>query len=401
MSMNIINYELCIAGGCGHAGLPLALAFADRGIKTIAYDINQNTIDKIQSGMIPFVEEGMEEVIKRTLNKTLFLSSDKNVLKEAPILIITIGTPVDEHINPKYTPVMQFIQDVEPLLSSDQTLIMRSTIFPGTMDYIRDFFEDKKKPLSLCFCPERLAEGKALEELKTFPQIISSYDERGLESAKKLFLKLSPKIINLSPKEAELAKLFTNVWRYIKFSVANQFYMMAEDRGASFKKVWSAMREDYPRAQDFPKAGFTAGPCLFKDTMQLASYYNHKFFLGHAAMLVNEGMPDYIRDLLKKKGSLRKKKIGILGMAFKGDIDDIRESLAFKLRKILIFEGATVYCSDEYWKGDSIIQKEEFLSKEELIRRCDVVVIGAPHSSYKQLNFSDKQVIDIWDFTNL
>lgn len=394
-------FELCIVGGCGHAGLPLALAFADHGVKTIAYDINQATIDKIHSGYVPFVEEGMEETLKRTLNKTLFLSSDKKVLQEAQVLIITIGTPVDEHINPKYTPVMQFIQDVEPLLSSEQTLIMRSTIFPGTMDYIRDFFEDKKKPLSLCFCPERLAEGKALEELKVFPQIISSYDDRGLESAKTLFLKLSPKTITLSPREAELAKLFTNVWRYIKFSVANQFYMMAEDSGASFKKIWGAMREDYPRAQDFPKAGFAAGPCLFKDTMQLASYYNHKFFLGHAAMLVNEGMPDYIRDTLKKKGSLRKKKIGILGMSFKGDIDDIRESLAFKLRKLLLFEGATVYCSDEYWKGDSVIQKEEFLSKEELIRQCDIIVVGAPHSAYKKLNFHDKQVIDIWDFTNL
>lgn len=391
------NYELCIVGGCGHAGLPLALAFADRGVKTIAYDINQKTIEKIESGFIPFVEEGLEGALKKNLNKTLFLSSNKAVLQEASTLIITIGTPVDEHINPQYTPVMKFIQDVEPLLSEDQTLIMRSTIFPGTMDYIRSFFEEKNKPLSICFCPERLAEGKALEELKAFPQIISAFDERGLESAQKLFSRLAPKTITLSPREAELAKLFTNVWRYIKFSVANQFFMMAEDGGANFNKIWNAMREDYPRAQDFPKAGFAAGPCLFKDTMQLASYYNHKFFLGHAAMLVNEGMPDYIRDTLKKKEPLRKKKIGILGMAFKGDIDDVRESLAFKLRKLLMFEGAQVFCSDEFWDGNQFIEKSEFLTKEELLRQCDIIVIGAPHTAYKRLNFSGKTIVDIWD----
>ncbi len=391
------SYELCIVGGCGHAGLPLALAFADRGVRTIAYDINQKTIEKIESGILPFVEEGMEEAIRRTLGKTLFLSSDKTVLQKAPVVVITIGTPVDEHINPQYTPVMKFIQDVEPLLSSEQTLVMRSTIFPGTMEYIRSFFEEKAKPLSICFCPERLAEGKALEELKSLPQIVSAFDDRGLETVQKLFARLAPKTITLSPREAELAKLFTNVWRYIKFSVANQFYMMAEDGGADFRKIRDAMREDYPRARDFPKAGFAAGPCLFKDTMQLASYYNHKFFLGHAAMLVNEGMPDYVRDLLKKRGPLRKKKIGILGMAFKGDIDDVRESLAFKLRKLLLFEGAQVYCSDEFWDGGQFIEKDEFLTKEEIIRRCDIIVIGAPHSSYKNLDYSDKPLIDIWD----
>ncbi|MBF0492347.1 MAG: nucleotide sugar dehydrogenase [Deltaproteobacteria bacterium] len=395
--MNNFSYDLVIVGGCGHAGLPLAVSFAEAGLKVCAYDINQQVIQEIRSGKIPFVENGMETSLPKVLEKTFFLSADQKALQQAPAVIVTIGTPIDEHINPQFTPLMKFIREVEPLLKDSQTLIMRSTVFPGTMENIRNFFEEKKKGVSLCFCPERLAEGKALEELKSLPQIVSSFDGRGLETASLLFRKLTEKIIPLNPLEAELAKLFTNTWRYIKFSIANQFYQMAESSGAKFYKIWQAMREDYPRAQDFPKAGFAAGPCLFKDTMQLASFYNHNFFLGHAAMLVNEGMPDYIRDQLKKQGSLRKKKIGILGMTFKGNMDDTRESLAFKLRKILLFEGAQVYCSDEYWKGDRFVEPNEFLSKEELLKQCDIVIIGAPHEGYQSLNYSGKTLIDIWN----
>ena len=151
------------------------------------------------------------------------------------------------------------------------------------------------------------------------------------------------------------------------------------------------MSDGYGRALNIPSAGFAAGPCLLKDTMQLAAFNNNNFFLGHAAMMVNEGLPNYIVECLRHKYDLTKKKIGILGMAFKADIDDTRDSLSYKLGKILRFHGAKVFYTDEYAKDPT------FISKQELIKTCDIVIIGAPHSAYKKLSIPKKvEVINVW-----
>ncbi len=388
-------YDICIIGGCGHVGLPLGLLFADKGFRVLAYDVNVASIANIENGTMPFKEEGCEELLPKVLGKNFFLSNDRTLISQAKYIIVTIGTPVDEHINPQFSPIIQFMEDTEPYLNSEQCLILRSTLFPGTSEKIKNFLEAKNKKISVCFCPERIAEGYALKELQSLPQIISSFDARGLALSKELFSRICEECIVLQPLEAELAKLFTNVWRYIKFSIANQFYMIAADSGLDFSKIKQAMKHHYPRCDDFPGPGFTAGPCLFKDTMQLAAFYQHNFFLGHAAMLVNEGLPDFMTKQLKLKyGNLAKKTIGILGVTFKGESDDVRNSLAFKLRKLLVFEGAKVLCADEYWQDPMLMAKEDVLAK------ADIIVIGAPHLAYQNLNYGKKPVVDIWESTS-
>src|SRR5205085_9968229 len=198
------------------------------------------------------------------------------------------------------------------------------------------------KKVELAFCPERIAEGLAMTELHSLPQIISSFSAEGVARARKLFELLTHDIVVLSPEEAELAKLFTNVWRYIKFAAANQFYMMANDRGLDFERIRQGLAQDYPRAQDMPRAGFAAGPCLFKDTMQLAAFNNNNFVLGHASMMVNEGLPLYVVARVEKQYDLASLTVGILGMAFKAESDDIRSSLSYKLKRILRFKAAAV-----------------------------------------------------------
>src|SRR5207244_7606341 len=156
----------------------------------------------------------------------------------------------------------------------------------------------------------------------------------------------------LEPDEAELAKHFTNTWRYIKFATANQLYMIANDFGLDYERIRSAIAHDYPRAADLPRAGFAAGPCLFKDTMQLAAFNNNNFMLGHASMMVNEGLPLYVVARIEERFDLRSSAVGILGMAFKGESDDIRSSLSYKLRRILRFKADRVICTDPYVSVD-------------------------------------------------
>src|SRR6201999_4121423 len=245
--------------------------------------------------------------------------------------------------------------------------------------------------IEVAFCPERIAEGKAMTELFSLPQIVSARSARGLERAAKLFSLLTDSVVELSPEEAELAKLFTNVWRYIKFAAANQFYMMANDRGLDFERIREGLSRDYPRAADMPGAGFAAGPCLFKDTMQLAALANNNFALGHTAMTVNEGLPLYLVSRLEHRYDISAMTIGILGMAFKGGSDDTRSSLAYKLKRVLEFKARGVLTADPYVTTDP-----RLLPQDEVIERSDLIVIAAPHPQYRGLKIT-KPVADVWN----
>jgi UDP-N-acetyl-D-mannosaminuronic acid dehydrogenase len=231
-----------------------------------------------------------------------------------------------------------------------------------------------------------------MTELFELPQIVSARTPRAAQRAEKLFRNLTEQIVTLEPEEAELAKLFTNTWRYIKFATANQFWMMANDYGLDFERIRHAIRYDYPRAADMPGPGFAAGPCLLKDTMQLAAFNNNNFVLGHAAMLINEGLPLYVVSKLEERFDLAALTVGILGMAFKGGSDDIRESLAYKLRKILSMRAGDVLCTDPY------VTDSRLLPLPEVLERADLLIIAAPHPEYRDLA-TDKPVADIWGIT--
>lgn len=391
--MTNFKYDVCILGGAGHIGLPLGLALANADNRVVLYDINNKALDIISTGKMPFLENGAETVLKKILDKKLFLSNQASTITESYFVIIVIGTPVDEHLNPQFSSFLKLFDNISIFLKDDQHLILRSTVYPGTTEKIKDYLEKTGKKTKISFCPERIAEGKAMKELYTLPQIVSSFNDEAMQEAGKLFGMLSEDIIYLKPTEAELAKLFTNVWRYIQFATANQFYQIADAHGLDFYKIRDAMTYNYPRVKGFPGAGFAAGPCLFKDTMQLAAYSNNNFFLGHAAMLVNEGLPNYVVQKLKSSEDLSTKTVGILGMAFKADSDDKRESLSYKLKKMLEIEANQVLCSDVYIKEDG------FVDAETLLYESDIIILAAGHREYLELRIGDdKKVIDVWNF---
>jgi UDP-N-acetyl-D-mannosaminuronic acid dehydrogenase len=385
--------SVAIIGGCGHVGLPLGLAIASLGRRVALVDTNQSAVDRVNRGEMPFMDRGADEILKTVIaNETLRATTDHAAVADANAVVLVTGTPVDEHLNPSSERLERIIESYAPHFRSTQLLILRSTVYPGTTQRVTGWLHAHGKMLDVAFCPERIAQGHALEESARLPQIISATTPRGVERARDFFTGLTATLIELAPMEAELAKLFTNAWRYLSFAVSNQFFTLASDFGLDFHRIYEAMVKDYPRMAGFARPGFAAGPCLFKDTMQLAAFSNNSFFLGHSAMLVNEGLPNYLVTRLKRQMSLREKTVGILGMAFKADNDDPRESLSYKLRKVLSWEAREVLCSDPY------VDDASFVSAEELIRRSDVVMLGAPHAIYKNLDLAQTHVVDVWNF---
>ena len=384
--------KIVIVGGGGHVGLPLALVLAESGFEVVSLDISASTVSTINLGKMPFEEAGAQEILIKTLaNNTFHATTDHKTLQNADIVIVVIGTPVDEHLNPDPNAVVNAVSACMPFMNSSQLVILRSTVYPGVTNRVKNLLSSADLFPEVTFCPERILEGQALKELRLLTQIIGATSDSGAKRASEVFVKLGVKTITVSPEEAELAKLFTNVWRYIKFAAANQFWLMSNDAGLDFSKIRDAIILDYPRASDLPNAGFTAGPCLFKDTMQLAAFSNNNFTLGHSAMLVNEGLPLYVVSKLEEKYDLTKLKIGILGAAFKGESDDIRSSLAYKLKKILEFKAEKVLMSDPYVKVDP-----NLVSLAEIIDYSDILVIAAPHQVYADIETS-KPIIDIWN----
>jgi UDP-N-acetyl-D-mannosaminuronic acid dehydrogenase len=389
-----LTQKICIIGGCGHVGIPLGLALASRGFAVTLIDVNKEAVAKINSGVLPFTEEGADEILARCVGGGgvghLCATTDVESARVQDAVIFVTGTPVDEHQNPKIHDVLKVINAYLPLLKKEQLIILRSTIFPGTTELIAHELTKHFGQAHLAFCPERILQGKGIEEIFTLPQVIAAVSDESFAAAEAIFAKIAPKIIRLEAKEAELVKLITNTWRYLEFAAANAFYMMVENEGLDFYRVYNAIKDDYPRAEHFPKAGLAAGPCLFKDTMQLSAFYQNNFFLGQSAMLVNEGLPNFlVAQLEKKMGSLVGKSIALLGMTFKANNDDTRESLSFKIKKLLEFKMANILTHDPY------VAKATPL--DEILKKADGIILGTPHNEYKNIT-PTVPFVDCWGF---
>src|SRR4030088_2164910 len=386
--------DVVIVGGCGHVGLPLALSLADSGYRVGIDDIDAAKIDQVRSGSVPFLENGAEELLKKLLpSGRLQLSADPGLLERTDTVILVIGTPIDEFMNPSVRIFDRVVDDLIPHLRDGSLVVLRSTVFPGTTESVERRLRAAGIDAEVVFCPERIAEGHALEEIRSLPQLIGASTDTAFEKASKLFDRLGVQVVRTAPLEAELAKLLTNTWRYMKFAIANQFFQIAHRSGVDYNRVLNAIRQDYPRAQDLPAPGFAAGPCLLKDTMQLSAFTSDHFPMGQAAMQVNEGLPSYIVDTLNSRRPLLGRTVGILGMAFKGESDDPRASLSYKLRKLAQFKGAKVMCTDPY------IQDPTFEPLEKVLRESEVLIVGAPHRAYRTLELDGREVVDVWGIT--
>ena len=384
--------DVGVIGGAGHVGLPLGLVLADEGLRTVLYDIDRDRVETIRQGRMPFLEDGGPELLTRVLSGDRLEIDDRpDLLRECRFLILVIGTPVDEHLNPSFGAIQKALEDCRDQLRNGQTLILRSTIYPGTSRRTQEFLVDKGLGIQVACCPERVAQGYALREIRSLPQIVSAFDQDTLQEVRGLFERVAPDVIEMTPMEAELAKLITNAWRYLQFATVNQFYVIASEHDLDFERILHACQHNYPRMAGLPRPGFAAGPCLVKDTMQLGAFSRNSFVLGHAAMLVNEGLPFHLIRMAKQEGDLSGLTAGVLGMAFKAESDDARDSLSYKLKKLLSLETRRVLCTDPYVKDTGLVPLER------VVEEADILFVGTPHRIYHDLRIPPgKRLVDVW-----
>jgi UDP-N-acetyl-D-mannosaminuronic acid dehydrogenase len=381
--------KISVVGGGGRVGLPLSLVLASAGHKVIIVDSNESRVNQINNRTMPFSEEHSDDIIQSLSIDQLVASTENLSIEKSDVCILIIGTPVLDDGTPSVGALFELVETIIPYLNKTKLLLLRSTVYPNVTQKIKLLLSEAKLEIEVAYCPERIAEGKAIFELKSLPQIIGADSDLAFLKAKEVFECITPKIIRTTIKEAELCKLFANSYRYINFAIANEFFEICQENDINWENVWYALKEDYPRAQGLPTPGFAAGPCLVKDTQQLDYYFNNKFELGRSAIKINEHLPDYVISVLRSMFDLKHKKVGILGMTFKGDVDDFRSSLSFRLKNLLEEEALEVYCSD------AILQKNYFVSLEFLIENSDIIILSTPHKSYKDI-VTKKPLIDLW-----
>jgi UDP-N-acetyl-D-mannosaminuronic acid dehydrogenase len=384
--------DVTVVGGAGHVGIPLVLALVEAGLRVNVNDVNQASLDTLQAGRLPFIEYGAEAVLKKALAnaRLVFTNSPDRVSKRGPV-IITVGTPIDEFLNPVRKVVQDCIDGILPSLAEGQLIVLRSTAFPGTTEWLASYLRAKGRDLKVAFCPERVVQGAGLKESREMPQIVSGTTPDAEREAASLFARIAPEVVVLSPIEAEFAKLFSNAYRYIEFAVTNEFYLIAKSAGVDYQRVLAAMKYKYPRLQGVPRPGFAAGPCLVKDTMQLSAFARNQFGLGHAALLINEGLVLHVVDDLKRRYDLANMAVGLLGMAFKAESDDTRASLSYKFKKILGVQARAVLTTDPFVTTDP-----ELRALDDVIAASDLLILCAPHAAYRTADFRGKPVFDLW-----
>tara|TARA_B100000401_G_scaffold431344_1_gene367287 strand:- start:1327 stop:2559 length:1233 start_codon:yes stop_codon:yes gene_type:complete len=374
--------------GIGRVGLPLALSLNKNGVSTIGFDINQEIVDCVNKKKMPFNEEGYDEIIKKL---DFFATTDLSRIKEVENIIITVGTPLLAHIETDLTQINIVLKSITDYLEPNHNLILRSTVAPKTTNYIKRYIETNTnfkigKNIFLSFCPERIAEGKALKELESLPQVIGSEDKLSAQMAEDIFCNLSSKIFHTNYVSAELVKLFNNTYRYINFSISNQFAMIAEDFDASIYDIIEMTNTDYPRGQ-IPSPGLTAGTCLRKDFGMINETSSYSDLLLNS-WKVNEFIPKFLVQNILKEKEIFGKKIGVLGYSFKMDTDDTRDSLVPKMIRYIEREVPEKVFIHEPCIEGLLDKRYENSALNEVLENCEIIFIALNHSIFKE-NIND------------
>lgn len=395
-----MSYKVAVIGAAGHVGLPLALVLADQGNDVVGIDINESAVEEINGGSMPFYEEGADTLLKKSLISGNFrMTTDLSRVEKSDVIVIILGTPVDENFNPILSGLVRLIDNLCPFLHRGQKIILRSTVSPGTTDRVKKTIEKKTglvegEDFDLVYAPERVLQGKAISEIKHLPHIIGAYSEECFERIGGFFDTFSDASRHhVKPVEAEIGKLITNMTRYVNFALANEFHMIADLHGANVNRIIDVCNDDYPRLHLPGPGPNVGGPCLFKDGWFLIEKVPFNDLIV-TSFRINEGMPAQIVTKLEKDESIES--VAILGMAFKANSDDTRNSVSFKLKKQLEFRGYDVRCVDPHVPG---------YDDWSALEGVDALVLMTPHKEFADLagvmqrvKNPEALVVDIWGF---
>jgi len=397
------NIHVCVIG-LGRVGLPLSTVLAVSGLKVSGVDVDQKKLESIRNSQCPFYDPPLQESLEKANQmKNLFVENNLSNIEDVDIIIFTIGTPnVENEVD--YTQLYGALEEVGKIDLTNKLIIMRSTLPPQTTEEIViPFLEDKTGlkagvDFGIAMCPERILEGQAIKEIYELPEIVGGINSISNKISSELFKIINPnkEILFTSPAGAELAKLFTNIFRYISFALSNEFAIWAERYGLDASTLIKIANHNYSRS-NIPIPGFVGGPCLSKDGVFLDNNTTFASIISTAWKL-NESIPKHIVNNLKElTGVLFNKKISVLGSAFKSGSDDIRQSPAMKLIEILKSYHAHVLVHDPYVKGTKSI--------DEALDNPDIVIIATNHKEFKTLipvlnQCGCKLIYDVWSMFN-
>ncbi|HEV2821447.1 MAG TPA: nucleotide sugar dehydrogenase [Solirubrobacteraceae bacterium] len=391
--------------GLGRIGLPLALLFADRGLRVIGVDKDPERLAAVRGGVLPFEEDGLQVVLDRVRATGRLELSD--VVADAAVardLVLTLGTPSFSHIEIDMRDIRSVLDALLPVLREGQGLVLRSTIAPGTTDFVAGYLTKHRgftvgQDLFVAHVPERIAAGRFLEEIDSLPCIVGGLGEASAERAETLFSTFRAPIVRTSPVQAELAKIWSNIVRYTQFALPNLLMMDCDQYGANVFEVIDLINRDYPRG-GIAAPGFTAGTCLRKDFAFSEERSNAPGMLL-AVSRVNESVPNFLVQGMKRRldGGLTGHKVAVLGLAFKADTDDERDSLSHKLVRLLERELADVAVHDP-------VVATPTQGLEQAITSARAVVVATNHSAYArpetlrtiaEMAGEDCLVVDPWN----
>jgi len=375
--------------GIGRVGLPLALVLASEEFFVYGVGRDVKKIEELKQGTMPFIEKDADVLLKKHVHKTFIPTIEYAVIEKCDYIVLTLGTPIDENMNPVYDQINATLIACKTYFKKGQTLILRSTVSPKTTEYVKHFLNDIKgitvgENFFLAFCPERIAEGYSLEEIKSIPQIIGAPDKISARKASELFKQIGVETLITDDISAELAKLFTNMYRYINFAIANEFMVLANNYNRDIYQIVHMINYKYKRG-GLKLPGLTGGPCLFKDGFFLISDLPFNDLIS-TSWKINESIPLLLVKQIRERTKLENKKVALLGLAFKSEIDDIRESLSFKVRKALLRERAHVFLHDPFVREyvNQSVGKDVY----EAIKDADVIFIATNHKAYQKLDLS-------------
>jgi UDP-N-acetyl-D-mannosaminuronic acid dehydrogenase len=368
--------------GLGRVGLPLALSFADRGVRVLGIDHDQAIMESLRGGRMPFVEAGTQELLERVLaGGQLELAERAADAAQADDIVITIGTPSFSHVESDLSQVRAAVDDLMPLLRTGHNLILRSTIAPGTTEFVAGYIEKRRElrvgeDIFVAHAPERIAAGRFLEEISSLPCIVGGVGEGSTERAAEVFSVFGAPLVRTTPVQAELAKIWTNILRYATFALPNLLMMDCERYGANVFDVIELINHDYPRG-GIAMPGMTAGTCLRKDFAFSEERSNAPGMLL-AVSRVNEAVPLFLVEGIKRRiGTVGNRKVAVLGLTFKRNTDDERDSLSPKLIRLLERELADVAVCDPHAATPT-------QSLADAVQDADVVIVATNHSEFEQ-----------------
>jgi len=215
------GYDVVIVGGSATWGCRLGIVLGDVRLRVVLFNIDRTKHATVEAGRMPFIEHDAEPVLQRVLGKTLFVADELAEVAQAELVLITVGTPVDEYLNPRLRPVLDLADGLAARLRRDQCLILRSTVHPGTSHSPNEFLKRRRLQVNIAYSPERIVQGYAVQELRMLPQIISGFTEVAVRCADELFPRLGVQTIPVTLQVAKLAKLFSNAWRCIQIAILN------------------------------------------------------------------------------------------------------------------------------------------------------------------------------------